>query len=134
MCGNTGPLYATSNQLCAPLQHGATMKGLCALPGTPESPVTRVVDRQMLAEKFCDEEGLDDDQTEDHQDPGWNDAAVTFDPFVIDFNPMTKYFDPMDADTDSNYTPDSRDDLFDGVDRNRAFDNDYDPDMREPGD
>jgi hypothetical protein len=47
---------------------------------------------------------------------------------------MTKYFDPMHADTDSDYTSDSRDDLFDGVDRNRAFDNDYALDMREPGD
>jgi hypothetical protein len=47
---------------------------------------------------------------------------------------MTKYFDPMAADSDSDYTSDSRDDLFDGVDRNRAFDNDYDLDMHEPGD
>ena len=29
----------------------------------------------------------------------------------------------MDADTDSDYNSDSRDDLFDGVDPNRAFDN-----------
>jgi len=29
----------------------------------------------------------------------------------------------MDADTDSDYTSDSRADLFDGVDRARAFDN-----------
>jgi len=87
MCGNTGPLYAISNQLCDP------------------------------------------------QEMGWNDdAAVTFDTFVIDFNHMTKYFDPMDADNDSDYTSDSRDDLFDGVDRNRAFGNDYDLDMHEPGD
>jgi hypothetical protein len=63
---------------------------------------------------------------------GWNDA-VTFDT-VIDFHQLTKYFDPMDADTDSDYTSDSRDDLFDGVDRARAFDNDYDLDMHEPGD
>jgi len=47
---------------------------------------------------------------------------------------LTKYFDPMDADTDSDYTSDSRDYLFDGVDRARAFDNDYDIDMHEPGD
>jgi hypothetical protein len=33
----------------------------------------------MLLGKFCDEEALDDDQTEDHQELGWNDA-VTFDP------------------------------------------------------
>ena len=48
MCGNTGPLYATSNQLCAPLQHGATTEGLCAFHGSPESQVTRVVDEHML--------------------------------------------------------------------------------------
>jgi hypothetical protein len=42
--------------------------------------------------------------------------------------------DPMDADTDTDYTRDSRDDLFDCVDRTRAFDNDYDLDMHEPGD
>jgi hypothetical protein len=100
MCGNTGPLYATSNQLCAPLQPGATTEGLCALHGSPESPATRVVDEHMLVEKFCDEEGLDDDQTEDHQELEWVDAAVTFDTFVIDFNHVTKHFDPMDADTD----------------------------------
>ena len=47
---------------------------------------------------------------------------------------MTKYFDPMAADSDSDYTSDSRADLFDGVDRARAFDNDYDLDMHEPGD
>jgi hypothetical protein len=88
----------------------------------------------MLVEKFCNEEGLDDDQTEDRQEMGRNDAAVTFDTFVIDFNHMTKHFGPMDADTDSDYTSDTRDDLFDGVDRNRAFDNDYDLNMHEPGD
>jgi hypothetical protein len=88
----------------------------------------------MLLGKFCDEAALDDDQTEDHQELGWHDA-VTFDT-VIDFNQLTKYFDPMDADTDTDtdYTSDSRDDLFDGVDRARAFDNDYDLDMDEPGD
>jgi hypothetical protein len=47
---------------------------------------------------------------------------------------MTKYVHPMDADTDSDYTSDIRNDLFDGLDRNRAFDNDYDLDMHEPGD
>jgi hypothetical protein len=88
----------------------------------------------MLVEKFCNEEGLDHDQTEDHQELGWNDAAVTFDTFIIDFNHMTKHFDPMDADTDSDYTSDSRDDFVDGVDRNRDFDIDYDLDMHEPGD
>ena len=46
---------------------------------------------------------------------------------------MTKSFDPMNADTDSDYTSDSRDDLFDGVDRTLAFDNAYDLDMHEPG-
>jgi hypothetical protein len=38
-----------------------------------------------LMEKFCDEDGVDDDQPEDHQDPGWYDDAVTFDTLVIDF-------------------------------------------------
>ena len=76
-------------------------------------------------------EALDDDQTEDHQDLGWN--AVTFDT-VIDFNQLTKYFDPMDADTDSDYTSDRRDNLFDGVDQARAFDNDSNLVMHEPGD
>ena len=37
-----------------------------------------------------------------------------------------KYLDPKDADTDSDYISDDRDDDFDGVDRNYAFDNDYD--------
>jgi hypothetical protein len=69
--------------------------------------------------------------TKDHQKLGWNDA-VTFDP-VIDFNQLKKYFDPMDADTDNDYTSDSRDDRFHGVDRARSFDNDYDLDMHEPG-
>ena len=99
-----------------------------------ERLVTRVVDEHMLVEKFCDEEGLGDDLTEDHQELGWNDAAVAFDTFVIDFNHLTKYVHPMDADTDSDYTSDIRNDLFDGLDRNRAFDNDYDLDMHEPGD
>jgi hypothetical protein len=66
-------------------------------------PVTHVVDGRMLVEKFCHTEKL-----EDHQDPGGNDAVVTFDTFVINFNHMTKYFDPMDTDTDID-TSDSRD-------------------------
>ena len=44
-----------------------------------------------------------------------------------------RYLDPKDADTDSDYISDDRDD-FDGVDRNHAFDNDFDLDMYEPGD
>ncbi len=40
----------------------------------------------------------------------------------------------MDTDTDSDDTSDSRDDLFDCVDRACAFDNVYDLDMHEPGD
>ena len=39
----------------------------------------------------------------------------------------------MDANTYSDYNSDSRDDLFDGVDRTLAFDNAYDLDMHEPG-
>jgi hypothetical protein len=134
-CGGTGGIYANPTQLVPPRSAvRRCLGGLCALPGSPESPVTRVVDGHMLVEKFCDEEGLDDDQTEDHHDLGWNGAAVTFDTFVIDFNHMTKFFDPMDADTASDYTSDSRDDLLDGVERNRAFDNDYDLDLHELGD
>jgi hypothetical protein len=132
-CGDTRVIYATPTQLCATSQRSATLEGLCAPPGSPESSVTRVVGRHMLLRKFCDKEALDDDQTEDHQELGWNDAVVTFDT-VIDFSQLTKYFDPMDADTDSDYISDSRDDLFDGVDRTRAFDNDCDLDMHEPGD
>jgi hypothetical protein len=69
------------------------------------------VDGRILVEKFCHTEKLDYNQTEDHQDPGGNDAVVTFDTFVINFNlsHMTKYFDPMDTDTDIDYTSDSRD-------------------------
>ena len=33
-----------------------------------------------------------------------------------------------------SYTSEIMDDLSDGVDRNRAFDNDYDLAMNEPGD
>ena len=54
----------------------------------------RVVDGHTLLEKFCAEEGLHDDQNEDHQSLGWNDAVVTSDTLVIDFNHMTKYLDP----------------------------------------
>ncbi len=109
-CGDTMTSYATPTQLCATSQCGATLEGLCAPPGSPESPFTRVVGRHMLLGKFCDEEALDDDQTEDNQDLGWNDT-VTFDT-VIDFNQLTKYFDPMEADTDSDYTSDSIEVVF----------------------
>jgi hypothetical protein len=78
-CGDTRAIYANPTQLCATSQRSATLEGLCAPPGSPASPVTRLVDRHMLLGKFCDEEALDDDQTEDHQELGWNDA-VTFDP------------------------------------------------------
>jgi hypothetical protein len=62
-----------------------------------------------------------------------NDAFVKFDTFDIDYNHIMRYLDPKDADTDSDYISDDRDD-FDGVDRNHAFDNDIDLDMHEPGD
>jgi hypothetical protein len=37
----------------ATLPRGATLEGLCALPGSLASPVTRVVDGHMLVEKFA---------------------------------------------------------------------------------
>jgi hypothetical protein len=46
-CDNPGPLYASSNQVCATSQRSATLEGLCALPGSPTSPVTRVVDERL---------------------------------------------------------------------------------------
>jgi hypothetical protein len=36
--------------------------------------------------------------------------------------------------TDHDYISDDRNDDFDGVNRNHAFDNDFDLDMHEPGD
>jgi hypothetical protein len=42
-CGDTRALYATPTQLCATSQRSATLEGLCAPPGSPASPVTRVV-------------------------------------------------------------------------------------------
>jgi hypothetical protein len=68
-CGDTRlwVIYATPTQLCATSHRGATMEGLCAPPGSPESSFTHVVGRHMLLGKFCDEAGFDDDQTEDHQ-------------------------------------------------------------------
>jgi hypothetical protein len=46
------------------------------------------------------------------------------------------HLDPRltDADTDTDYISDDRDDDFDGVDRKHAFDNDFDLDMHEPDD
>ena len=78
-CGDTRVIYATPIQLCATSKRSAPLEGLCAPPGSPESPVTRVVGRHMLLGTFYFEEALDDDPTEDHQELGWNDAAVTFD-------------------------------------------------------
>ena len=54
-CDHPGPLYASSSQVCATSQRGATLEGLCALPGSPTSPVTRVVDERL---------NLDDDLME----------------------------------------------------------------------
>ena len=42
------------------------------------------------------------------------------------------YLNPKDADTDNDYISDDRNDDFNGVDRNHAFDNDFDLDMHEP--
>ena len=49
-CGNTGPLYATSNQMRATPLRDATPGSLCAPHGSPENPVTRVVAAHMLME------------------------------------------------------------------------------------
>ena len=70
------------------------------------------MDGHILVEKFFDWEGVEDDQTEDHQDLGWNYAAVTFNTFIINFNHMMKYFDPMDSNTDRDYTSEIRDTLM----------------------
>jgi hypothetical protein len=49
-CGNTGPLYATSNQICTTPLRDATTESLCAPHGSPENPVTRAVAAHMLME------------------------------------------------------------------------------------
>jgi len=54
-CDNPGPLSASSRQVCANSQRGSTLEGLCALPGSPTSPVTHVVDDRL---------NLDDDLME----------------------------------------------------------------------
>jgi hypothetical protein len=53
-----------------------------------------------------------------------NAAFVNFDTFDIVYNHTMKYLDPKDADTDSDYSADDRDDDFDGVDWNYDSDND----------
>jgi hypothetical protein len=50
MCGNTGPLYATSNQICTTPLRDETPGSLCAPHSSPENPVTRVVAAHMLME------------------------------------------------------------------------------------
>ena len=50
MCGITGPLYATSNQICTTPLRDATPGSLCAPHGSPENPVTRAVAAHMLME------------------------------------------------------------------------------------
>jgi len=52
----------------------------------------------------------------------------------IVYNHKLMYLDPKDADTDNDYISDDRNDNFDGVNRNHAFNNDFDLDMHEPGD
>jgi hypothetical protein len=44
------PLYATSNQICTTPLRDATPGSLCAPHGSPESPVTCVVEAHMLIE------------------------------------------------------------------------------------
>ena len=56
------------------------------------------------------------------------------DAFDIVYNHELMYLNPKDADTDNDYISDDRNDDFNGVDRNHAFDNDFDLDMYEPGD
>jgi hypothetical protein len=46
-CDSPGPLSASSHQVCANSQRGATLQGLCTLPGSPTSPVTRVVQARL---------------------------------------------------------------------------------------
>ena len=49
-CDHTGPLYATSNQICTTPLRDATPGSLCDPHGSPENPVTRVVAAHMLME------------------------------------------------------------------------------------
>ena len=57
-----------------------------------------------------------------------------YDAFDIVYNHKLMYLDPKDADTDNDYISDDRSDDLDGVDRNHAFDSDFDLDMHAPGD
>jgi hypothetical protein len=50
------------------------------------------------------------------------------DAFVLVNKHKMMYLDPKDADTDLDYISDDRNDDFDGVNRNHAFDNDFDLD------
>ena len=45
-CDNLGPL-SSSHQVCANSQRGAMLEGLCALPGSPTSPLTRFVEERL---------------------------------------------------------------------------------------
>jgi len=49
-CGTTGPLYATSNQICTTPLRDATTGSLCAPHGSPENPITGAVAAHMLLE------------------------------------------------------------------------------------
>ncbi len=60
--------------------------------------------------------------------------------FLIKFNERKRatqhinFSTPRSLSTDHDYISDDRNDDFDGVNRNHAFDNDFDLDMHEPGD
>jgi hypothetical protein len=60
-CGNSGPIYATSNQPHAPLQRDATKEGLCALHGASACPVTRVAEGHALMDKVARDNSPADD-------------------------------------------------------------------------
>ena len=51
---DSGAFYSPSNQICATPPCDATPWSLCAPPGSPESPVTRAAEAQILMETLVD--------------------------------------------------------------------------------
>ena len=51
---DSGAFYSPSNQICATPPCDATPWSLCAPPGSPESPVTRAAEAQILLETLVD--------------------------------------------------------------------------------
>jgi hypothetical protein len=49
-CGDIRTIYADLPQLSTTPRRGVALEGLCGPPGSPKSPVTRVVDGHMLLE------------------------------------------------------------------------------------